>query len=95
MSCRTGCPTQDHENWGDCVRASNLSLNAGDAKSGFIDNGYTQRKWDAELKAYKDARANGIQPKSTRMKDIQDAVKLSDKAGKPVDTSKPNGGLPL
>lgn len=90
MSCRTGCPTQDHANWGECLRAANLSMNAGDAKSGMIDNGYTKRKWDAELKAYKDAREQGIQPKSTRMKDIRAAVELSDKKGKAVDAAKPN-----
>ena len=82
MACRTGCPTQDHENWGECLRNSNLAMNAGDAKGGMVQNGYTQRKWNAELKAYRDARAQGIEPKSTRMKDIQTAVQTSDKFGR-------------
>ncbi len=87
MACRTGCPTQDHSNWGECLRSANLAMNAGDAKGGFVDNGYTQRKWNAELKAYKDARAEGIQPKSTKMKDIKAAVAASDKLGKAFTAS--------
>jgi hypothetical protein len=39
-------------------------------------------KWDAELKAYKDARAQGIQPAGTSMKQVQKAVDISNKTGK-------------
>lgn len=67
-----------------------LSLNAGDAKSGFIENGYTQKSWDRELKEYRDARAQGIQPKTTRLKDVRAAVEASDKTGKAFDASKPH-----
>lgn len=82
MNCRTGCPTQDHENWGECLRQSNIAMNAGDAKGGLVDNGYTNKSWNAELKAYRDARSQGIQPKSTRMADIKAAVEMSNKTGK-------------
>ena len=47
-----------------------------------VASGWTNKKWDAELKAYRDARAEGIQPKSTKMKDIKAAVEQSDKTGK-------------
>jgi hypothetical protein len=36
---------------------------------------------DRELDAYRSARKDGIQPKSTKMKDIQKAVRLSDSLG--------------
>lgn len=36
---------------------------------------------DRELDAYQSARKNGIQPRSTRMKDIQTAVRASDSLG--------------
>lgn len=36
---------------------------------------------EKELNAYKDARKWGIQPRSTRMHDIEGAVRASDKAG--------------
>jgi hypothetical protein len=39
-------------------------------------------KWDAELKAYKDARAQGIQPDGTSMKQVQKAIDISQKTGK-------------
>lgn len=40
-----------------------------------------QRKWDNELKAYRDARAQGIEPRGTSMEKIREAVELSDRAG--------------
>jgi hypothetical protein len=39
-------------------------------------------KWDAELKAYRSAREQGIQPDGTSMKQIQKAVEVSNKTGK-------------
>lgn len=84
MACRSGCPTQDHASWGECARAANLrvaycGVGGGDATK--------QRKWDAELQAYRDARAQGIQPATTRSRDIKAAVALSDKAGKAFDAT--------
>lgn len=79
MACRTGCPTQDHENWGECLRASGLQISTGDANNAAV---MPKKKWDAELKAYKDARAQGIQPSGTSMKKIQEAVDISNKTGK-------------
>ena len=35
-----------------------------------------------ELNAYRNARKDGIQPASTKIKDIEKAVRMSDKAGK-------------
>jgi len=60
-------------------KVSTLSLNAGDANSRLS---MSTKKWDAELKAYKDARAQGIQPDGTSMKKIQDAVRISNETGK-------------
>lgn len=74
-NCRTGCKTQDHTDWGDCARSANLSI-SNEAIAGEM------KKNNAELNAYKDARKHGIQPASTKMKDIQSAVRMSDKAGK-------------
>lgn len=73
--CRTGCPTQDHESWGECARASNIGV-SNDPIAAAIKN------TDRELSAYRDARKQGIQPASTRMKDIQKAVRASDLIGR-------------
>ena len=77
--CRTGCHTKDHESWIECLRASNLQINTGDA--GRAEAPMTAKKWDAELQAYRDARSEGIQPAGTTMKAITEAKKASDKLG--------------
>jgi len=86
MACRTGCKTKDHSSWGECLRASRLQLNAGDAKHTIIK---TNKAWDAELNAYKAARDQGIQPAGTTMAKVQEAVSISEMTGKPYDASKP------
>jgi hypothetical protein len=68
-------------------------MNSGDAKEAVRNGGQTQKDWDKELAAYKSARAQGIQPASTRWKDIRRAVDVSNKIGKPYDASSPTGGL--
>ena len=74
-NCRSGCKTQDHANWGECARAANLSISNEVASLSI-------KKTDRELSAYRDARKLGIQPASTQMKDIQKAVRVSEKIGK-------------
>jgi len=41
----------------------------------------TDKKWNAELSAYRDARAQGVQPAGTTMKAVKDAMDASDKLG--------------
>lgn len=73
--CRSGCPTQDHESWGECARVSNIGISNEVAAASI-------KKTDKELSAYRDARKLGIQPASTKMKDIQKAVRASDTIGR-------------
>lgn len=73
--CRTGCRTQDHANWGECARAANLSIGNEQVSTTLKNN-------EKELGAYRDARKLGIQPASTRMKDIQKAVRVSEVTGR-------------
>jgi hypothetical protein len=54
-----------------------LQMNSGDAKRDIPD-----KKWNAELKAYRDARDQGIQPAGTSMRHIQQAHKASEVLGK-------------
>ncbi len=60
-------------------KVSTLQLGVGDANSKV---GMSNTKWDAELKAYRSAREQGIQPDGTSMKQIQKAVEVSNKTGK-------------
>ena len=81
MACREACLTKDHANWGECMRAVNLHIGYAQSAKG-LD--YTkQKKWDNELALYQTARKQGIQPDSTKTKDIRRAIDISEKTGKP------------
>jgi hypothetical protein len=58
-------------------KVGTLELNSGDATRDIPD-----KKWTSELQAYRDARAQGIQPSGTRMKDIEAAHKASETMGR-------------
>jgi hypothetical protein len=76
-NCSSGCPTQDHTSWGECIRSKSLRL----SHDGKIDNIDAQRKWDKELDSYRSAVSQGIEPESTRTKDIKAAVRWSENHG--------------
>lgn len=59
-----------------------LELNTGDANG---RRTMSQKKWDAELSAYRDARSQGIQPAGTTMKAVAEAKEASDKLGTAFD----------
>lgn len=61
MSCRSGCPAQNHANWGECAR--DMGLQIGDLGRGVA------AATDRRLKAYSDARRQGLQPQSTKLAD--------------------------
>ncbi len=54
-----------------------LQMNSGDAKRDISD-----KKWTSELQAYRDARAQGIQPAGTTMRHVQEAHRASEVLGK-------------
>jgi hypothetical protein len=62
-----------------------IQMNSGDADS---RRTMPNKKFNAELDAYKAARAQGIQPNGTSMAKIQEAVKASEVLGRPYDGSK-------
>ena len=66
----------------DCFgcKAKGLQLNTGDASRDIPD-----KKWNSELKAYRDARAQGIQPSGTNMHHIEAAHKASENLGQAYD----------
>jgi uncharacterized protein YdaU (DUF1376 family) len=53
----------------------------GDANGELVNNGWTNKKWDNELKLYREARAQGIQPEGTSTDKIRKAMDVSDKTG--------------
>ena len=65
-------------------KAAGLQLNTGDAHHGKSMN---NKKWNSELNAYSEARAQGIQPAGTSMAKINEARRASDVMGKAFDAN--------
>ena len=83
MSCTTGCPTKDCESYAACLRGKGARVAYCNSAGG---QDYTaQKKWDADLAYYKDARAQGIQPSGTSRAQVTAAMHLSDRAGMAYD----------
>jgi hypothetical protein len=61
-----------------------LQMNSGDASS---QKQTSNKKWEGELNAYREARAEGIQPAGTTMKKIQEARRASDAMGSAYDAN--------
>jgi hypothetical protein len=79
MACTTGCPTKDCDSYAACLKGKSLRVAYCNSASG---QDYTaQKKWDASLDKYRAARAEGIQPSSTRPDAVHRAVAISDKTG--------------
>jgi hypothetical protein len=77
-NCTTGCKTQDHASYGECLRSNTPSVrNSTQSKSGL----YSMEQRNAqEISEYKAARAQGIQPAGTKLHQIRNAVEQSRKA---------------
>ncbi|MFJ2650870.1 hypothetical protein ACIO1C_29645 [Streptomyces sp. NPDC087420] len=79
MTCSTGCKTQDHTSYAACLSDKAVKTFLASPSKGL--DGSTQKRWDAELSAYRNARSEGIQPDGTTMRKVTEAVKASDKTG--------------
>ena len=78
MACSSGCPTQDHSSYGECLRSkgAHAAQQKGDYSRGWA--------WEQSIKEYRDARKQGIQPKTSNLKDIREAVSVSRKLDQAV-----------
>lgn len=76
-NCSSSCKTKDHETWGECVKAKSLRL------SPHVNDAYSkgQKALDADLSAYRSARAQGIQPAGTSRQKVREAVEISERTG--------------
>lgn len=63
-------------------KAKGLQLNTGDANSAKV---MSNKRWDGELDAYRQARKEGIQPSGTSMAAVQEAYRASEVMGKAYD----------
>ena len=62
--------SEGYPSWGAWVRSKRLSLTP-------VQGHVVAKAWDAELNAYDSAVAQGVQPKSTRLRDSQAAVRVA------------------
>ena len=79
QNCTSSCRTKDHESFGACLRAKNLKV--GWCRSADGHDFTANKQADRSLDAYQAARAQGIQPSSTRREDVERAVKISELSG--------------
>lgn len=63
-------------------KAKGLQFATGDANNKVIASGTTQKKWDAELQAYRTAREQGMQPAGTTRAHVEEAYRASEALGK-------------
>lgn len=84
-NCTTSCKTKDHESYGQCLQ-SNMPMVAPSANPSVTGWDMNQVKKDnKELDSYYSAIRQGIEPISTKQKDIDAAVKFSNETGKAFD----------
>lgn len=74
MACSSACRAPGtHATYGECMRAKNVKTEKLDRTQ--------QKKADKTLDNYAEARRYGVQPASTRAKDVELAVRASEKTG--------------
>lgn len=79
MACTTGCQTKTCESYAACLR--NKGARVAYCNSAGGSDLTTQKRWDNEIANYRAARADGLQPASTRQADIDTARRISDATG--------------
>lgn len=84
-NCTSGCRTQDHESYAECLQ-SKRPLDKNSTRS--VDPLYAREYRNAvEINEYKAARAQGIQPKGSKLSDIRYAVAASQSVDKALTIS--------
>ena len=87
MACRSGCKTQDHESYAACLQG----MPPADRRflTSPLRSMYDKTKDD--LSAYRNARANGIQPETTTVEKVRQAEAASRLLGRPYNAEGPAG----
>lgn len=83
-ACRTGCKEQSHSTYAECLQSANVRV--ADTINSPMQSIYENTKKD--LKAYQQARADGIQPEGTSREKIDRALKATSLLGRPYNANK-------
>jgi hypothetical protein len=83
-NCTSSCKTKDHNTYAECLQQNTpMFVGVSPTRTGWDQD--KVKKDEKELSSYYSAVKQGMEPRSTRQKDIDAAVSLSDKAGKAFD----------
>ena len=84
-NCTSACKTKDHASYAECLQQNMpmIAPSSTPSRTGW-DMGKI-KKDNKELDSYYSAVKQGIEPRSTKQKDIDAAVKLSNEGGKAFD----------
>lgn len=76
--CSSGCRTQDHASYAECLRSKEPQSHNSTQS---VDPLYNKNLLNTlEINEYRAARAQGIQPKGTKLSDTRFAVEASRRA---------------
>lgn len=78
-NCTSGCPTQDHGSYAECLRGKSIRVAYTDSANG--SDATKQKRWDAEIGRYRNAVAQGIEPDGTTTTKVRQAETWSEKNG--------------
>ena len=83
-NCTSSCKTKDHQSYGECLKQNTpMFMGVNPTKTGWDQD--KVKKDEKELKDYWAATKQGIEPRSTKQKDIDAAIQLSNEGGKAFD----------
>jgi hypothetical protein len=75
LRCSSACVTKDHRTFGECMRSKSIRLTPNLSDTG------AQKAWDKELDSYDSARRQGVEPRGTKQKLIDEAMQTSEATG--------------
>lgn len=87
MTCTTGCLTQDHRSWGECARVKNPRIAYCRSAVNPRNDMSAEKRMHKELDLYASARKEGIQPETTKARDVEQAMRISDQTGEAYGNS--------
>ena len=74
--CTSGCPTQDHLSYAECLRSKTPRVAYANSANGW--DASKQKGWDRELSRYRDLVSQGIEPPGTKHAEIDRAERTME-----------------
>ena len=78
MSCSSGCPTQDHATYGECLRAKGIRHHA---LGGTGHSRTEQKRFESANERYRAAVREGLQPANVSHGAVNAAYEAAERSG--------------